>query len=92
MPDVEEAWAAADAEFGWSIRMLGPSPTERNEIRAEQAAVRDAMLAAYDRGHGVAGNLFLRERARIQALGNPQGGQGSGESEVAGPDGGKEGA
>jgi len=80
MPDVEEAWANSDKVLSWSER-LRYAEQENDEMAAgwvqdEQAAVRDAMLAAYDAG-ALAERRYGRwrrpymmdeKRARIQAL------------------------
>jgi len=93
IPDkVEEGWAAIEYKLGLyatTIRLHGWTKGLAGEI---MAAVRDAMLAVHDdacppRPYNQGP---CKKRTRIQALGNPQGGQGSGESDVAGPDGGKE--
>ena len=71
MPDVEEAWAAL------MLKVAVPPGMTAAEV---QAAVRDAMLAAYDAG-ALAERRYGRwrrpymmdeKRARIQALGEPR--------------------
>ena len=80
MPDVEEAWKKVSAAHSWPERLRYAAAENDLELQeyvaGEQAAVRDAMLAAYDAG-ALAERRYGRwrrpymmdeKRARIQAL------------------------
>lgn len=61
---IEDCCARIDAALLEVTKVYGGNA----RTRAVKAAALDLALAAFDRGHGVAGNLFLKERARLAAL------------------------